>query len=184
MKERVKELIFIISIVYSLFIIALMLYSFFTSHNIIELNDSSDNIELLNNYKESLKNIKESTCKSALNDLIAHYEKTSYNGEINFKNQVEASDGLLNHASSLLKSCNFDEETRKSVVHNMLIASIQFEEVLQKFYFQYEIRIPDLNNRELSEPSLNVIRYSINRNSQLETIKLIIDYLKGEFEYE
>lgn len=184
MKDKIKDSIFIVSIVYSIIIISLMLFSYSTSVNTVEFNDDSENIKILNQYKENLKDIGESTCKSSLNNLINHYEKTSYNGKVNLKDKIMDEDFVLKYAAAIIKDCNLNDETRSSVALKMLTSSIQFDEVLQRLYFQYEIKIPDLNNRLIMEPSMDGIRYNINRKNQLEAIKMIIDVLEGESKYE
>ena len=182
MKENIKKTIFIISILYSFIIIALMLYSYSTSINTIEFNDDVKNIKTLNEYKEDLKNIEESTCKNTLNKLINHYEKTSYSGKVNLKDMDEGR--IIKYAKAIINDCNLNDEIKDSIAIKMITSSIQFDEVIQKLYFQYEIKIPDLNNRLAMEPNMNALRYNINRKNQLEVIKIIIDKLKEESKYE
>lgn len=182
MRDKIKSLIFIISMAYSIVIIVLMLYSYSTSINTIEFNDNEDNIKLLNNYKEKLANIEASTCKNSINELINHYEKTSFNGNVNLKEKYlgEVEIGIIKYAPSIIKECNLSDTDRSTMALKMLTSSIQFDEVIETLKFQYEIRIPDLNNRSMMETSLNPIRYNINRKNQLDIIEMLIDNLKEE----
>ena len=180
MKEKIKKMIFTIAIIYSIVVVVLMLYSYNTSTNMMEFNDDSENINLLNEYKKDLINIKDSICKNALNDLIEHYEKTSYNGIVNLKDKYLSEDVPLKYATAIIKDCNLNDNIRKNIAFKVLTASVQSDEILKELYFQYEIKMPDINNRSIMETNLYAIRYTINRQNQLEIIKMLIDVLKGE----
>ena len=180
MKDKIRKSLFITAVIYSITVIILMLYSYSTSINTIEFNDNSDNIKVLNEYKEDLKDLQDSSCKNNLNMLINYYERTSYNGMVNFKDKYIEEDGLLKYVSLIIDECNLSDDIKSSLAIKMITASIQFEEVIKDLVFQYEIRIPDFNNRSLMEVELNPLRYNINRKNQLETIKMLIDVLKGE----
>ena len=180
MKEKLKNTIFIISIIYSITIILLMLYTYTTSTNTIKLTDNKENITTLNNYKQRLNNIKPTPCTNSLNNLINHYENTSYNKKVNIKDKYNEKDWIVDYFQPINNNCNLDKETKESLSTKILTASIQFDEVLQKLYFQYELKIPDLNNRSLIEPNLDQIRYNINRKNQLDAIKTIIDLLEED----
>lgn len=184
MKEKIKRIIFTVAILYSIIVVILMFYSYSTSINTMPFTDESDNINTLNKYKEDLKNIKESSCKNALNNLINHYERTSYNGKVNLKDKYMDEDGVLKYAQAIFNDCNLKEDVRQKIAIKTITSSIQIDEVLKELYFQYEIRIPDLNNRSIMEMSFNTIRYKINRENQLEVIEMLVDMLKGEQGYE
>ena len=184
MKKKIMNSLLIISIAYSIIIIVLMLCSYSTSINIIEFNDSNDNIKMLNNYKEELKNIESSACKNALSELINHYEETSFNGDVDLKNMYLNDKGVLHYATAIFNDCNLTDENKTSIGIKIITASIQFDEVLETLKFQYEIRVPDLSNRSILEVGLNTIRYNINRKNQLEAIKELIDILSKERNYE
>jgi hypothetical protein len=184
LKEKIKEIIFTIAILYSIVIVILMIYSYNTSINTMPFTDESDNITTLNKYKEDLKNIEESSCKTALNNLINHYERTSYNGIVNLKDKYLDEDGVLKYAEAIFKDCSLKDDIRQKIAIKTISSSIQIDEVLKELYFQYEIRVPDLNNRSIMEMNFNTIRYKINRENQLEVIEILVDMLKGEQEYE
>ena len=178
--KNIKDILFIISIVYSIIIIILSICSYFTSTNIVDLEDQDKNIKLVNEYRNSLNNINEGECKNTVKDLIDYYENTSYNGQVNLQENVLNNQGLLNYAKEIFDNCNLNDEIKEKVGLKILTASIQFDEVILPLYFQYEIRIPDLQNRLLLEPNLLNIKYKINRKTQLEIIKILIDIMEGE----
>ncbi len=184
MKEKIKRVLFTIAILYSVIIVVLMLYSYSTSINTMNFYDDSENTNLLTAYKEDLKNIGDSSCKTALNNLINHYEKTSYNGIVNLKDKYIEEDGVLKYAQAIFNDCNLKGDFRRKIALKTIASSIQIDEVLKELYFQYEIRVPDLNNRSIMEMNFNTIRYKINRENQLEVIEILVDMLKGEQEYE
>ena len=184
MKDEIKKLLLIFSIIYSIIIIVLISYSYNTSINTMEFNDDEENIETLNYYKNELNNIEESACKNEINKLINYYEKTSYNGNVNLKDKYMNEIGIIDYGASIIDSCHLSNSDRNKLGLKLISAAIQFDEVLELLRFQYEIRIPDLNNRSTLEIDLNTIRYNINRKNQLEIIEILIDNLKEGKEYE
>ena len=180
MIEKVRKSVFVVMIIYSITIVLLMLYSYNTSYNKISFKDSNENIKTLEKYKEELKQLEDSTCKNAINELIKHYEDTSYNEEINLNEKYFKGKSLLSYTLDTFKKCNIpDEETRRLGL-KFLEATIEFDEVVNELYFQYEIKIPDISNRKIIKPEMNQIRYQINRSIHLEIIKELIDKLKEE----
>lgn len=184
MKEKIKNSFFIISIAYSILVIVLMLYSYHTSINVIPFRDDEENLQALNDYKERLQNVNESSCKKALDNLINHYEKTSYDGDVNLQELYFSEDYYLEYAADIFNNCNLNKEERESIAIKMITASIQLDEIFQRLSFQYELRIPDLTNRDIMAIDTNTIEYNINRKNQLEIIKIVTDILEGENTHE
>ena len=178
MKETLKKFIFITSIFYAVTIVLLMLYSYSTSTVLFKFTDSKENLKKLDEYKEELKTIEDSACKSTINDLIVHYEKTSYNGEVNLKDFYFSDEGILKYAQSHFTNCELDEKEKEELSNYYVTAMLQFEETINDIRFQYEIRIPDRYNRGVIQPILNNLRYRTNRNTILDLIDTSINILK------
>ena len=178
MKEKIKKIIFITSILYAITIFSLMLYSYNTSNVVFEFTDSKENKELITKYKEELNTVKDSSCKETISDIIKHYENTSYNGNVNVKDYYFSSEGILTYALPLFEACELTEEERQDLSVDYLTAMLQFEEVINDIRWQYEIRIPDSNNRLVVQPLLNSLRYKINREAILDIIDKSINILK------
>lgn len=187
MKEKISNVLFIISITYSIVIILLMFISYSTSINNVMLNDNSNNKKLLSEYKESLREIDESACKDTLVDLINYYEKTSYDGIVNLTdiyNRYMNGDSVISYSSKIINNCNLDDKEKSFLANRMVDALLQFDDIIQQLYFQYEIRIPDINARVTQSLNMNETKYNLNRKNELEIIKMLIDVLEGETEYE
>ena len=180
MKDKIRKLIFITAIIYSIVIVCLMVYSYGNSINAFEFNDSEENKELLNKYKGRMLNIEDNSCKNAISDLIGYYEDTSYNGLVNLKDKYLSEKGLLSYIPPIIDNCNLKDDVRSSLALKTITASIQFDEIASPLFFQYELRIPDLTNRSIQEVYLNSINYNINRKNILETIELLLNFLEGD----
>ena len=83
---------------------------------------------------------------------------------------------LLEYYSKVKDSCNIsnDEADDNRLATKFLTASIQFDEIYQSYYYQYELGLKDYLIRDISEPSLNMVEYKINRSLILEIIDFLI----------
>ena len=79
MKEKIKNLLFSVSIFYSVLIVGLMIFTFSTMTDSVELYDNDDNKVKLNNYKEIVSNMEDNECTLVINDIIKYYEDTLLN---------------------------------------------------------------------------------------------------------
>lgn len=183
MKEKLKYILVAISICYSVTILFLMFISFNNSTNILKLSDSKKNLEQLEVLKNDLSTIKNKSCVNSINGLIEYYEKTSYTGEVNLKERFNSYDSSLNYIESIKKNCNINNEQIKNnnLDIDLLAAATQLDEELLKYYFQYEMKLPDEFNRKVIEPEMTNMRYRINRKLLLESIsKFIVLSKEGE----
>lgn len=180
MKEKFKYSLVAISICYSTIILFLMFISFNNSANTLKLTDSKENLDQLKVLKNDLSTIKNKDCRTSINNLIEYYEKTSYTSEVNLKDRLNNYDSSLNYIVPIKENCNINNEQIKNNNINieLLASSIQLDEELTKYYFQYEMKLPDEFNRAIIEPEMTNIHYRINRKLLLESISKFIDLSK------
>lgn len=180
MKEKFKYSLIVISICYSTVILFLMFISFNNSTNVLKLSDSKENLAQLEVLKNDLSTIKSKSCATSINSLIEYYEKTSYTGEVNLKDRFNNYDSSLNYIEPIKKNCNINNEQIKNNNINieLLASSTQLDEELIKYYFQYEMKLPDEFNRTIIEPEMTNMHYRINRKLLLESISKFIDLSK------
>ena len=169
MKEKLKYSLVAISICYSIVILLLMFISFSNSTNVLKLSDNEENLAQLEVLKNDLSTIKNKSCVNSINSLIEYYKKTSYTGEVKLKERFNSYDSSLNYIEQI-KNNNIDIE--------LLTASTQLDEELMKYYFQYEMKLPDKFNRTIIEPNMTNMHYRINRRLLLEAISKFIDLSK------
>lgn len=184
MKEKIKKILFNTAIFYSLFIVILMIITMFKISSTIELNDTYENKKKIIEYKEKVENLDQNECTKVINDVIEHYENTSYDGEVNLKIRFDKimDKGILSYYFDAQEKCNISEEEKEEhkLSLRFLTAQIQMEEIFQRYYFQYELNMKDLFFRLIVEPNLSSVEYKINRETILEIIESLIEIASKE----
>lgn len=178
MKENIKKILFLSSVLFSIVIIFLTVFVFINVSSTVELRDSKENIKELEVYKKEVLKVKNNECRNEINNIIKYYEETSYDGDVSIKEMFDYGfeHSLLEYYSKVKDSCNIsnDEADDNRLATKFLTASIQFDEIYQSYYYQYELGLKDYLIRDISEPSLNMVEYKINRSIILEIIDFLI----------
>jgi len=184
MKKNIKNALFIISVFYSFVIIVLMCVTMNNLVTEVEVHDSEENKSKLINYKEQLSNLPQTNCTAVINKLILHYEGTSYDGVVNLSELYEYDEdkSLLSYYQKVKDGCNITEEMEKKYNLSMkfITSSLQWDELYQRYYFQYELKFTDYKTRLIVEPLLINLEYQINRTMELEIISSLIEIANGE----
>ena len=184
MREKVKNMLFIISIFYSLVIIVLIGITTKNLVDTVELHDTEENRKLLLSYKEQLLKLDQNDCTDVIDKMIKHYEETSYDGLVVLREMYEygLENGILSYYQSAKDKCNISlrDEKKYNLKSKFLTVSIQGDELFQKYYFQYELSIKDRPIRLIAEPFLLNVEYKINRDMELEIIKSLIELSSKE----
>ncbi len=184
MKEKIKSILFIISIFYSVTIIVLMIFVTNNMVTTVELSDSKENINKLKEYKLQVNSLEDDKCTKIINKIIKHYEETSYDGKVSIKEMYEYDfdNNLLNYYVDVKKDCNISEveEKKYNLPSKFVAASIQRDEIYQRYYFQYELNFVDFYMRNIGQAFLSGVEYSINRSNILEIISNLIEISNKE----
>ena len=184
MRKKVKSILFVVSIVYSLVIVILMGITTKNLVGTVELHDTDDNKEMLLSYKEELLKLEQNDCTKVISQMIKHYEETSYDGEIILREMYEygLENGIISYYQLAKDKCNIslDDEKKYNFKAKFLTVSIQGDELFEKYYFQYELGIKDRPIRLIAEPFLLNVEYKINRDMELEIIKSLIELSSKE----
>lgn len=179
MKESIKKMLFGISMFYSLLIIILMIITTNNMVTTIELHDPEENKEKLKEYKEQLGILKQDSCTDVINEIIHHYEETSYDGKVSLKEMYEYDfdNSLLSYYIKVKDNCNITDEVamQYNFPNKFVTGSIQRDEIYLPYYFQYELGFNDYITRLIVEPQLYNTEYQINRVAELEIIFALID---------
>lgn len=183
MIERIKKILFVISIVYSITIVILMCI---TSNNMVafvKLNDSVENKNELLDYKTQLSNLEENDCTKIIGKIIKHYEDTSYNGEVNLRDMFEndLDNSILSYYDEVKIKCSIskDDEDKYDLPLMFMIASVERDEIYEPYYFQYELGLKDRYTRFIAKPDLLNIEYKINKKAELKIISSLIELNGG-----
>lgn len=179
MKEKIKNILFGSFISYFIVIIVLMLFNYFTSVSSISLSDSEDNLKEIKEYKEEVNKLDNNDCVSVINEMIGFYEETSYDGLVNLKEMFEtAVDGksYLSFYTDIRDNCNLMSEEMNEMGYQTRIVSVavNVDQLIQNYYFQYELSLKDIVSRQLMEFNLDNLEYQIRKKNELELIDSLI----------
>lgn len=181
MKEKIKKIIFNISIFYVVIVLVLMLISYFNATSSIELVNSEENIKELNKLKNEVTLLEKNSCTNEISKMIEYSENTSYNGKVNLKEKWNDFNSYIDY-SELLKSCNVSEEEKD--IRNLIVTDMILEEKIYygKYKFQYELGIKDFYSRMSNESALNNSLYYIIKRTELSIISNLIEVAsKGDY---
>lgn len=192
MKEKLKTFLFHVSIFYSVVIIAMMLFSFFTAkttiylHNYLVLNK-----EKLNEIKNDVRLLEKNKCTDAINKLIEEYEVTSYDGEVNLRElhnytygiekfDREFTDKFNYYINEAMIQCNLsdDDDLKKKVSFNIVERNILTDELLNKYFYQYEIGLKDAYRLIVEHSSISS-EYTFIKHIELDIISDLIEKLSN-----
>lgn len=189
MKENIKKILIGSFIFYSIVIVILMIFNYNNATLEIELSDSNENIQELNNYKKKVNLLENNECTSIIRELITYYEKTSYNGIVNLKEMYDLAgkNSFLNFFTKIKEKCILsDEDIDKYNLPTKFISyQMPQEHLYQQNRFKFEISIKDIWARNIAETSLIGTEYNISKKIQLEIIDNLIEiYNERDISYE
>ena len=169
MKEKIKKIIFNISIFYVVIVLVLMLISYFNATSSIELVNSEENIKELNKLKKELTSLENNSCTKEISKMIEYSENTSYNGKVNLKEKWNDFNSYIDY-SKLLKSCDVSEEENN--IRNLIVTNMVLEEEIyyEKYKFQYELGIKDFYSRMINESDIKSTEYNIVKKNEINII--------------
>lgn len=184
MKDQIKKILFTISIFYSLVILVLMIVKMNSFITTVELTDSEENKNKLNEYKEKLNLLDKNDCTNLIEKVIDHYEETSYEGKIKIKDMYDydGKNSLLSYYIKIKDICKFKDERLEEyeLPTKFIISSIQRDELYQRYMFQYELGFIDFYMRDIGQAALTSVEYNISKKIELEIIDSLINIYNKE----
>lgn len=196
MREKIKLMLFGAFIFYVVLVVGLIIYTGSNHEDSFEIFESDSDLiraQKLNSYKEKLATMENNTCTTFIKELIDYYEKTDFKGKVTYQdyyNQIaranDENDSFINFYKKAEKSCNLSEKQKEEYNFDYLILAsfIQKDEIMQNYYYDYELNLEDKYFRELS--AVYFIKYQnyINRESILIMISNLIEISeKGDFSH-
>lgn len=186
MKKNIRNGLVFVSIFYVVSVVCLMIVNICLSTVTIELHDSEDNVKKIKELRQEALALEVNKCSVVINDMITHYEKTSYDGEVKLKdiydmlNPDSDYNSFLPFYLEVKEHCGVtDEEREKYDYPNLFITSvIQNEAIIQRYLYQYELSFKDLYFRMIAEPNLNNTEYLIAKRAEIKIISNVIEMVK------
>lgn len=174
-----KKLIYSISIAYMIFILILMVVSLTTLTEKLTFNKIPEYESKIKELKEAINKKEDSTCKESIKTLIDASENTYFVGDIYLKNVYKKINdnekSFLIIYGKTLNNCNINEILKKEINLYAITATIQYNDLIQKYVFDYELKIIDIKSRNENEASLTSIKSTINKNMELKVIEALIE---------
>ena len=199
MKENTRNIIAALGLTFMLFMTFGFIYKYCTAIKTLELKDSEENIKQLNVYKTEANKITNEKCKDAVNNLIEHYEKTSFNGDVsisNLKTGFLVYDDGFTHSSitgqifsslfdNCLKKVEKDEETKMIIeINNSYNITQGLEEELVRPLGTSQFAIgSSFYVYDYAYSPLAPVIYDLHRTNYLDLIDNVIKYEKVRGEY-
>ena len=177
--ENIKKYILFTSILYGIIIMLAMTITYFRMDTKVELNVNEKELnELLDSYSRQAENINDEMCKSTVDDLIEFVRSNNKSEVRNLSDYyyeiLDTGENILNYYTRVSNSCpNITTDVLKKYDLQLLYltASIQNDEILQKYMYQYELSIKNKSVRNISEASLIAVENNIRTKSELAIIK-------------
>lgn len=180
MSKKIKDAILYIGLFYMIVVVILTIINYCSMTTTIELsgNDYKQQIEL---FKEKVASIENKTCKNYFTDLIEKVNRDISIDKINLQeyyNIITSENSILNYYSKAIEQC--EEITQEKMnSSNMplkfITASIQNDEILDGFIYQYELGFKDLKIRKVREKSLLGVENNIRIQNELQIIEELIN---------
>ncbi|MGM9878503.1 MAG: hypothetical protein ACI31R_00520 [Bacilli bacterium] len=196
MREKIKLMLFGAFIFYVVLVVGLIIYTGSNHEDSFEIFESDSDLiraQKLNSYKEKLATMENNTCTTFIKELIDYYEKTDFKGKVTYQDyynqMVRANDEnsvFFNFFEKAEKSCNLNEKQKEEYNFSYLVlaGSIQIDEIMKNYYYDYELNLEDKYFRDLSAVYFIKYQNNINRESILIIISNLIEiYEKGAFSY-
>ena len=183
MKEKinVKNFISTLLTAYMVIVACLVIFNYSTAVKSVDLFDSQDNIELLNDLKQEAYYIRNTQCRDIINELIQKYEDTSYNGKTSLKSfyisAVKKGDSIISYYPRLREACYISDEEGQKYNFPYLFTSALTpdDEIMKEFIFQYELHVKDYFTRDVLDFQIANVEYQIQRKSELAIISSLIE---------
>lgn len=184
MNKKIKNILFTISTCYSLLILVLIIVKMNNFVTMIELTDSEENKNKLNEYKEEFNLLDKNDCTNLIGKVIEHYDETSYEGKIKIKDiyDYDGENSLLSYYLKIKDVCKFKDEILEEhgLPTKFITSSIQRDELYQRYMFQYELGFVDFYMRDIGQAALTGVEYNISKKIELEIIDSLITIYSKE----
>ena len=172
--KRFKDLLLSVFIIGSIFVIILIIVSFFNVKRSIEITTNEANETRLNNLKYRVRMISDGECKDFLNDYISKVDNGNFKGDVKLK---DINDYIINDYAAIMayneakEKCNIsNEEIEKYGINGKFLTILSLTDSLfNKYLFTFELNIKS-ELRSIAESNTDSIVYNSIRFEQIEIL--------------
>lgn len=183
MKEKIKEYLLVVSIVYGFVMVLFMTVTYFNMETYIEFEKNNDFYAKVDSYKKKVNLISNQVCKNELNNYLSFIEKHNLEGKVilkdYFNTAIIGEDGILDYYGKIKKACSISDKTakEKDLSSMFLAAALENDEILQKYMYQTELHLKDYNLRLIAMPSLLKLENEIKTGNELSIIRTVLEII-------
>lgn len=180
--KRFKDLLLSVFIIGSIFVIILIIVSFFNVKRSIEITTNEANETRLNNLKYRVRMISDGECKDFLNDYISKVDNGNFKGDVKLK---DINDYIINDYSAIMayneakEKCNIsNEEIEKYGINGKFLTILSLTDSLfNKYLFTFELNIKS-ELRSIAESNTDSIVYNSIRFEQIEILNDFVNIVE------
>lgn len=188
MKKEIRNAVLYSGIFYMILTVILATIAYCNVITSVELSNDDRYIEKISEYKEKIVQLKDSSCKRYLSNLADKVEKDINTKELIFRESYKDildGENILDMYSKAHKEC-VSLTSEKMVEANLpvkyLTTSMINDEIVSKYFYQYEINIKNIKGRELTEPQFASVENNIKLQNELEIIDTLLNIVDWEKE--
>lgn len=87
---------------------------------------------------------------------------------------------IIPNYTEIIKNCNLTEKTKNELAPKIISATMAYEELRRKYFYQYEISIKDTLYREIAEANLTSSELQSGKYLEIEIIEKLIEVQNEE----
>lgn len=182
MKNNIKIGLVSFSLVYIVIIVIFSIKSYINYQDTIIIGDNKELREEISVIKNNIDNLSNQDCKYYLNDLLSLIEDVNKITVKDYFNKVYLNgNNILSYYHKGIDACDgFNEDSAKKNDLPLLFitASVQDDEILQDYMFNYEFSLNDRLPRDVAYASLTSMELKIKNDTVLNIIEKIIELEK------
>lgn len=170
-----KKIILYSSITYMIIIISLVIFNILSQPTKINFSSYDYYDNEIKVIEEKVAGLRVNDCSNSIKKLIKNSKDTYFVGSVYIKdvyNKVSTSESWLSLYGEAKTACNVDNNDMDMLA---ITASIQYEELIDKYRFNYELLIADIENRLLLEPALINMENRSRKNLEIKVIEFLIE---------
>ena len=176
MKNLIQKIIFNFTIVY------ITIFSILTINNLIQIEDKLNTtpnypIENLKTLKKKIDLLDNNECNQSIKDLYNASNTLMFNKTTKLKSFYETvnNNSIISNYFKVTQKCNLTDELKEELAPKVISAAMVYEELREKYFYQYEITIEDKLYREITETNLTNSKLQSGKYQEIEIIEKLIE---------
>lgn len=176
MKNLIQKIIFNFTIVY------IIIFSILTINNLIQIEDKLNTtpnypIEKLKTLKAKINLLDNNECNQSIKDLYNASNTLMFNKTTTLKEfyEIVTNNSIISNYFEVTQNCNLTEELKNELTPKVVSATMVYEELREKYFYQHEITIEDKFYRLIAEANTTNSKLQTGKYQEIEIIEKLIE---------